>query len=396
MLPNRNRSCYWRIDVTKKYRFICIDDMPNEVKRATDRLTDAAESLEIETQAPIEFSKQVGVFVQRRRDKKLDGIILDLRLDQSSPTGSRPVDYKAQRLASELRTKMAGGSLRDFPIVLWSISQKFARSYEKDIASHDLFDLVFNKDELHSAGEIQLAADQLVSLSKGYDSITNASAGAVRSGDLLKTPSGVVIDTRITASLGRPSVRLPVHVIARFILKKLVEHPGLLVDQLMLCARLGLDETSFESSGLDKGLDKFTYKGPFGDAWKRWWWPAVDNWWRKLDSDLPPVLSLTAEQRLTQLRRAGYKKLQAAEAIAKGYSSRFTTICQKLRKPLDPIDGFVLSGRRLESWQSRLYVSAEVATKPGRYRFDGEFDPLETDRLKEARAKVTRAKNKHG
>ena len=380
----------------KKYRFICLDDMPNEVKRATSRLSTAVDSLEIETQAPIDFSKQVAVFAQRRRDKKLDGVILDLRIDQESLAGTRPVDYKAQRLASELRTRMAEGTLQDFPIVLWSISKKFARSYEKDVASHDLFDLVFDKEELHSGEEIQLAADELVSLSKGYDSINQASGATIRWDDLLKPPSGVIIDTRITASLGPPPVRLPVHVIARFVLKKLVEHPGLLVDQSMLCARLGLDETSYELSDLEKDLNKFAYKGPFGDAWKRWWWSAVDNWWRKLDSDLPPILSLTAEQRVKQLRQAGYKKLRVAEAIAKGYSARFTTICQKLRKPLDPIDGFVLSGRKLESWQERLYVSAEVAAKPGRYRFDGEFDPLEADRLKEARAKVTRAKKKHG
>lgn len=380
----------------KKYRFICLDDMPNEVKRATTRLSTAVESLEIETLAPIDFADQVTVLVRSRRKKKLDGIILDLRIDQSSPAGSRPVDYKAQRLASELRTKMAEGSVRDFPIVLWSINQKFARSYQKDVASHDLFDLVFDKDELHSADEIQRAANELVSLSKGYDLIAQSSGPTIRWDDLLKRPSGVVLDTRITAALGRSSVRSPVHVIARFVLKKLVDHPGFLIDQSMLCARLGLNETSYMSSDLEEDLGKFAYKGPFGDSWKRWWWSAVDNWWWKLDSDLPPILSLTAEQRVKQLRQAGYKKLHASEPIVKGYSSRFTTICQKLRKPLDPIDGFVLSGRKLDSWQERLYVSAEVATKPGRYRFDGEFDPLEADRLKEARAKVTRAKKKHG
>ena len=105
---------------------------------------------------------------------------------------------------------------------------------------------------------------------------------------------------------------------------------------------------------------------------------------------------MTAERRVERLRQAGYRKLKAPKVIAKGYSSRFTTICQKLRRPLDPVDGFALSGRKLEPWQERLYVSAEVATKPGRYRFDGEFDPLEAERLKQARANVTRAKKKHG
>src|ERR1700730_14949650 len=116
----------------RKYRLLCLDDMPNDVKRATDRLSNAIDSLEITTQAPAEFKKQVTDLSKKRREKKLDGLILDLRRDQSAPAGSRPVDYKAQLLASELRTRMAAGTLRDFPIILWSISQKLARSYDKD------------------------------------------------------------------------------------------------------------------------------------------------------------------------------------------------------------------------------------------------------------------------
>jgi hypothetical protein len=179
-------------------------------------------------------------------------------------------------------------------------------------------------------------------------------------------------------------------------LKKLVEHPGSLIDRSMLCARLGIEQDSFAPSGIEDDFVKFSYKGPFSEAWPRWWWAAVDSWWRELDDDFSPILSMTAEQRVERLREAGYKKLKAAKVIAKGYSSRFTTICQKLMRPLDSIDGFALSGRKLEPWQERLYVSAEVATKPGRYRFDGEFDPLEGERLKQARATVTRAKKKHG
>src|SRR5215213_2990926 len=98
----------------KKYRLMCLDDMPNEVKLATDRLSDVVDSLEIETRAPDEFNKQVTDLSKKRREKGLDGLILDLRLDQTAPTGSKPVDYNAQLLASKLRTRMAASTLRDF------------------------------------------------------------------------------------------------------------------------------------------------------------------------------------------------------------------------------------------------------------------------------------------
>jgi hypothetical protein len=377
----------------KKYRFLCLDDNVDEVQRATARLGEAVDALEIETRAPLEFKKQVSDISKRRRDKKLDGLILDLRLDQNAPAGSKTVDYKAQLLATGLRTRMAASTLRDFPVVLWSISQKLARSYDKDITSHDLFDLVFDKDDLHSKQEIKLAADQLVSLSKGYESITSQSGTAIRWDRLLRAPSEAFIDSRLSGSLDRT---LPVHVIARFILKKLVEHPGVLIDESILCARLGITVSSFHSSDIEKDLRRFSYKGPFSEGWPRWWWSAIENWWRRLDADVAPLLSFNAEERVKQLKDAGYQKLQPAIGIAKGYSTRFTTVCQKLRRPLDVVDGFALSGRKLEPWQERLYVSAEVATKPGRYLFDGEFDPLEAERLKQARASVTRAKTKHG
>ena len=96
---------------------------------------------------------------------------------------------------------------------------------------------------------------------KGYESIESGSGAAVRWEKLLKTPSSVSMDSRIAGSLGRP--QLPVHVMGRFILKKLVEHPGALIDCSMLCARLGIDEDSFAPSRIENDFRKFSYKGPF-------------------------------------------------------------------------------------------------------------------------------------
>ena len=364
----------------KKTIYRCIDDMPDQVRAATERLSSAIPGLTLELRPPEIFSKQVSELVRLRKNKKLDGVILDLRLDDEGFA-----DYKAQNLATQLRSLMAEGKVRDFPIVLWSISQKFARSYTRDLTSHDLFDLRFDKDELHNAGSVAERAAQLVSLAKGFELVAKQSRGTDFWKLLLKTPHNVVLDPRIGQNLDTSLKKSPTHLIARFVLKMIVERPGPLIDQSTLCARLGIEEASLGKKLLEKLRQRAAYKGPFSDAWPRWWWPAVEKWWRKLDVGSPSILSLTAAERVEQLRKSGYKGLKPAQPIVAGYSTRFTTICHHLRQPLDSIDGFMLTAVGLESWQDRLYVSREVVLRPGHYRFKEQLDSLEMERAKEAR-----------
>ena len=361
----------------KKTIYRCIDDMPDQVRAATGRLSSAVPGLAVKPYPPLVFNKQVLELVRLRKNKELDGVILDLRLDEL-------VDYKAQNLATELRSLMAEGKVPDFPIVLWSISQNFAKSYDKDKTSHDLFDLRFDKHELHNAGSVAEAAAQLVSLAKGFELVAKQSRGTDFWRLLLKTPHNVVLDPRIGQNLDTSMKKSPTHLIARFVLKMIVERPGPLIDQSTLCARLGIEEASLGKKLSEKLHQRAAYKGPFSEAWPRWWWSAVEKWWRKLDAYSPSILSLTAAERVEQLRSSGYKGLKPAKAIVAGYSTRFTTICQHLRQPLDPIDGFMLTAAGLESWQDRLYVSREVVLRPGHYRFK-QLDPLEIERAKEVR-----------
>src|SRR6266487_2170695 len=155
----------------KRTRYLCLDDKPEEVRLALRRLADATIGLAIGCSSPLPLREQVEDIRDRSSKNRLDGLIVDLRLDQSAPANTQPVDYKAQQLASELRSLMAERKLRDFPIALWSISQKFARSYDRDVMSHDLFDLVFDKERIQDQGG--LIAQQLVSLSHGYARIGN-------------------------------------------------------------------------------------------------------------------------------------------------------------------------------------------------------------------------------
>ncbi len=63
------------------------------------------------------------------------------------------------------------------------------------------------------------------------------------------------------------------------------------------------------------------------------------------------------------------------------YSDRFSTICQALCVPLDPIDGFALADRMARPWLEKRYVSRKVALSPAKHDFREPLDGLERKRL---------------
>jgi hypothetical protein len=371
-------------------RYLCIDDKPVEVEIALRRLRRNSSELFVKCVAPIALDRQVKVIRNLSKSRRLDGIVLDLRLDDSAQKNQIPVDYKAQQLASNLRTHMADGKIKDFPIVLWSISEKLAKSFNRDLLSHDLFDHVIDKEELDDNRAITAAI--LVSLAKGYKSIAKISRTLTFWPEMLRLPKGLVLDTRIGEAL-KPSLKTcSVHVIAGYVLNKLIKATGPLVDKDTLCARLGIATSSFDDSALSQELDNVAgYRGPFHEAWPRWWWAAVEIWWQSKVDEVSSPLSITAEDRLRKLKNvfSRGKSLRVAKPITERYSKRFTTVCQSLRQPLDPIDGFMISAAGLEPWQDRQYVSALVALKPSKYRFRGQLATQEKERSQSLR-KLTR------
>lgn len=376
--------------MSKRLRYLCIDDKVDLVENTLKRLERQSEELEITPMHPQVFEQQIAELQKERKDHELDGLLLDLRLDESAPTGEQRVSYGAQSLAQQLRTLMSEGRLSGFPIALWSIDSKFVRSYKPDITSHDLFDLVLDKDEVEEEAETTIV--QLVSLARGYREIGDWLGTKPQSANsfenLLHLPDGAALDPRVGADFVKASARVPAHAYALFILRDLIRDPGPLIDRRILCARLGVDA---EGPHTDKLLDKLrtvaAYSGPFADAWPRWCWSAVETWWRGLREGQKPLTSLRAEERVEILRKTlRLSSLRAAKPILSDYQTYFSTICQALKEPLDPINGFVIVSPRPQPWKDRLYVSAQAALNPGKSRFHGKLDPLEAERLKASRS----------
>jgi hypothetical protein len=184
------------------------------------------------------------------------------------------------------------------------------------------------------------------------------------------------LDQRIITRFDNRSA-LPVHEYARFVLRKMIDHTGPLVDKEILAARLGVDwSESQDWESLTGRFENAEYSGPFRQGWPRWWWPRVDQWWTDEITD-EPLKRLTAEERVSLLiDNTGVEGLVPAEPIEEDYSTRFWTVCEAFTRPLDPTDGLRAQTKGHEPWMDRPYISKEAALKR-----KGEVDPLDDARL---------------
>ncbi len=363
-------------------KYLCLDDEP-EASQSTPSGIEKS-GVPIEFRHPKSFETEAKECEKAFRDNKYDGLILDLRLDQKGTIDEPLVAYRASSLAQHLRTLSAEATIPSFPIILWSTDNKLKKSYRNDKAGHDLFDLVIDKSIVPD--DPTAFALQLKALSLGYKTLASHLKGQSSAEVVLQIPEGAVkrLDPRFFSYFNRFSKPMHGHAYARSILTKLIFGPGILVNEATVAARLGVDPN--KSTGWSALLSKISksssYKGPFHEAWPRWWLAGLDNWWEtKIKSEIN-YLQMEANQRIALLKsELKASDLVAAKPIHGDHSTRFSTTCFATAVALDQSDGFAVEEIGAEPWQGRFYVSRQVALKPFKFSFDRKIDPLELSRL---------------
>jgi hypothetical protein len=388
-----------------KYKFI--DDAATSEERSNedlgpliDNVEYGCEALKIDAVYPGQFDDQLSLL----RKSDFDGLILDLRLDEFAPPPNdnagdqKKPNYRATAFAQEIRTRATERNLNEFPIVLWSYKDKMKRSYFKDDTSHDLFDMMCEKEDLQNLDRAKKIGKQLIALVEGYDAILKARNRKRGPGTQFykflgfeKKPG--FIDPRIMSYFEGRETQLPAHEYARFIIRELLDIPGPLITEDILAARLGVDiERSEYWNALKERLpDEARYGGPFHHGWPRWWAFRIEEWWKGLADCPGPLKRLKADDRVSFLRSAtSLTRLYPADPIEDSYSNRYWTVCQgsdKPKDPLDPINGFIVDRKNKRPWQDELYLSENAALQ-GLGRDKGlRVDPLERDRLKSVKRK---------
>ncbi|AXO61478.1 hypothetical protein DZC76_09480 [Pseudomonas sp. phDV1] len=234
-------------------KYLCIDDQTAEtIDPVLYALEGPDKSIEFSKMHPKELAEQFERIKQESSRGVPFGVLVDLRLDELPDDDGNKVFYRGSTLAQDLRTRMALGEIDNFPIVLWSVNDKLARSYEPDSASHDLFDAVYLKDgpDVSSPEGIAKRTLQLQAFAVGYCYLKECLnlKGEGESWDLPRAlgVSGAdldILDPRLVQYLLSSEV---VYVFARKVLNSLIREEGILVGERMLAAKLGID---IEASG---------------------------------------------------------------------------------------------------------------------------------------------------
>jgi len=360
------------------------DDVTNDLQPLIQSIESQNKDLKIQHELPLEFAAQIKHIESLIKTSKIDGLILDLRLDQNR----QAANYRGTSLAQELRTTSTEKRIPDIPIVLLSMRNRYNKSYRNDHTSHDLYDAAYIKDSIGVDLPASTVSSELMSLAIGYKKLNKSKGNdsAKFASQILSLNSAEVgaLDNAILAAL---TPNKPMREVARFIVKELIKTPGPLIDEKVIAARLGVDIMKSKDWNKLKGIiaAKTSYKGIFSDAWPRWWAHSLEKWWSSIKWLEKGFERLEARERVDAIKKlTGLKKLDDAKPIQNNYSTRFRTVCLGFEMPLDPVDGVLArDDKGRAAWQDKDYISIRAALEKVKWGEGLRVHPDEEIRLSE-------------
>lgn len=243
------------------------------------------------------------------------------------------------------------------PIILFSANDKVKSSLEK--AGIDIFDLFIDKGRVNVT-TFNIYSKQLEALSESYKLIDQSKDIILNS--ILEIDIEE-LDIRFIETLNS-LLQNPLHIILGFILNQLILKPGLLVNEDLLAARLGVDK--YRSKDWNSLIEIISqtckYNGVLSKGWERWWMCLVEKWWYE-NISTQHLRTVSAQDRVKLICDVtNLKDLVAAEKIEYAKSDEFWCVCKGLNKPLDPLDGLLIANQdHLYIWQDQEYVSVYAA-----------------------------------
>jgi len=309
------------------------------------------EELKVEYHDPQDFEKSIN----KVKTSGTDLLLLDFRLSDK-----KGVIYDAPTLAQTIRTVHANDPI-DLPIVLISSEEKISEFY-KDYTSLDLFDMAISKMALSEQSEKYHI--RIKSVIKAYSALRVVKGNSQPLLPVLNIPDLLndKFDLRIKDLLDSSKYKNNIFMASDFILNQIVRPSGILIGEDILAARLGVSLESGDWNTLKSILDEFKYSGLYSDAYERWWFIGVENWWKSISPENSSLKRLRASEKVSILK-AIFELPNLQEATKDKYSKSdyFWTICNKYHSPLDPIDGFEKNSSQ-EPWQDKSYFSIEAVS----------------------------------
>jgi hypothetical protein len=313
------------------------------------------------------------------------GVLMDVEL--SKITGEHGTGLG---IAQDIRGKQKAHEIADYPIARFARPEPVAKIVGGDPSSDDLFDLQLRKIEVvNDCVSVQL---RLNGAKRVYDQL----ASFVSLDDqALETLLGLTSQQREDWSHPALHTRLAdghqtaVHVAAGTFIRGLLLSPGLLIDEILLAVRLGLDRKgSGEAWGqLLSGFTTFQFKGTAHEEFPRWWARGLEDWWLGFSGG-NSLASLTIAERhellCNRFRLNGLLPLTMPKGSAGDRPWRFCTLSLEEYEPqyvpIDPSVGVRLTPRTDQPpWTDPQYAALGSAV---RAVDDLRLNRLDIDRLK--------------
>ncbi|SHH05211.1 hypothetical protein SAMN05443549_11324 [Flavobacterium fluvii] len=360
-----------------KYKVVYIDDETSQNSQAFADGLSSQSLIDITIKLPTKFEELISELIAEQKD--IDALILDLKLD-GNQQGERTATYTAPSLATGIRTKCfaENGFENAFPIFLISSTNNLKKYYDSDTSSHDLFDFTFYKTSIAEKGKEY--EQMIASITHAYKAIQE---NRTNFNELLGLPSDSEIPNKVFTSKFLLGEGTSISEISQYIFNEIICKSGVLIDENILAARFGIDfNISKDWATLIELLNDNKYSGIFKDSFHRWWANDILNWWNSNFSK--PLIQLTALDRVNLLKdKFKLPNLVEAQQIDKTTSSKFWTVCQAYKLPLDPKDGFLLDGNLTHSWQDKRYLSLHSILERDAKTLGLLIHPAEKERLED-------------
>lgn len=326
-----------------KVRAILIDDDKEDLKYA-ERLDKLNQGLAC---IPMKPSGQIEGLVQcideRVKAGKCDLLLLDYRLDyaESDPV----VPYRGGQLAAVIRERIP-----NLPLVLVTSKDWYDKLLRPSPSLHNLFDHIILKQDLARRERRPKIALELADLAIGFRRIVVAHPSSWSDIARLLAVDNIELES-LTTTDNPPD---KIGTIVKWLLKKLLVYPGLLIDRNYAASVLGIDTASFRQKKVQKAIAVHQYKGPFSNWHARWWHRPLREWIYSLDIDL--VDSKQAE-RVTKIAHA----IDLPEACIKPAvcnwcgSHEVIRTCIACKEPIDSMHALVAVEDR-PYWADRAMV----------------------------------------
>lgn len=380
-----------------KIKFLYLDDNDKVTRDGDVELINSLfENLEIVTDYPSSWNKRsTQIILDIERD--IDGLIFDWEFTNQSKEAkegcadAEDVDFSAESLAEHIRVSVGQNKLnKDVPIILCSADLKnsFTDFKKREVSSRDIFDLSVFKSEIFDKN-VNVIGNQLIDLANTYKFIQENKYN-LDSFLGLKEGEKEEIDVRFIDSLESLALTTA-HDLVQFILREFIEKEGLVIDEMVLAARLGVDYQK-STQEWEKLLDRLKqegilYQGILSFGWTRFWAFRLEQWWSQVDKETE-LQTLTAESRVEILNKKFNLNLIVAEKIKFCSSSRYWTICKGTLRPLDPLNGFLIGQYISYPWQLPEYVSAFAELEKSTETDNWKINILDRERFKEFKKRI--------